>query len=132
MKEPEFLTLAEVVDLHRRLIDEYGGPPGIRDLGLLEGALAIPQATLGGQYLHGSVLDMAAACLYHLCRDHPFVDGNKRTALAATLVFLSLNGIDTEGIDEETLYILTTRAASGEATKSMISEELARLHAARK
>jgi len=132
MKEPEFLTLAEVVDLHRRLIDEYGGAPGIRDLGLLEAALAIPQATFGGQYLHGSVFEMAAAYLYHLCRDHPFVDGNKRASLAATLVFLSLNGIETEGFDEETLYILTTRAASGEATKSMISEELARLHAARK
>lgn len=131
MKEPVFLTLAEVVDLHRRLIDEYGGAPGIRDLGLLEAALAVPQATFGGQYLHGSVFEMAAAYLYHLCRDHPFVDGNKRVSLAATLVFLSLNGTETEGI-EEALYVLTTRAASGEATKPMISEELARLHLTRK
>jgi len=128
VREPEFLTLAEAVDLHRRLIDEYGGAPGIRDVGLLEAALAIPQATFDGQYLHGSIFEMAAAYLYHICQNHPFIDGNKRVALAATLLFLSLNDVETEGI-EEALYVITTRAASGDATKPTIAEALMKLHA---
>jgi death-on-curing protein len=88
-----FLTLAEVVAIHSDQIHRYGGQAGVRDLGLLQSALAQPEASFAGQWLHGDHYQMAAAYAYHLCQNHPFIDGNKRTALAAALVFLELNGI---------------------------------------
>ncbi|HYQ81440.1 MAG TPA: Fic family protein, partial [Anaeromyxobacteraceae bacterium] len=76
-RKPAFLTLDEVLALHADQIGRYGGSPGLRDLGLLESALAAPRATFGGEHLHGSLPEMAAAYLFHLVRNHPFVDGNK-------------------------------------------------------
>ena len=93
MAEPLFLTLAEVIEIHADQIHRYGGQAGLRDLALLESALAQPEASFAGEWLHGDHYAMAAAHAYHLCLNHPFVDGNKRTALAAALVFLELNGI---------------------------------------
>ena len=95
-----FLTLAEAVEIHFDQIKRYGGQCGIRDMGLLESSLAMPEAAFGGEFLHRSIFEMAAAYAFHICRNHPFVDGNKRTALACTLVFLELNGLslpDPEG-----------------------------------
>lgn len=89
---PAFLSLAEVLEIHRDQIERYGGSPGIRDLGLLRSALAVPAATFGGAFLHAGIPDMAAAYLFHIVKDHPFVDGNKRTGAVAALVFLALNG----------------------------------------
>lgn len=86
-----FLTLDEVLALQADQIERYGGRPGIRDLGLLQSALGTPRATFGGRFLHGSLHEMAAAYLFHLVRDHPFIDGNKRVGLAALLAFLGLN-----------------------------------------
>ncbi len=86
-----FLTLDEVLALHADQIERYGGRPGIRDVGLLQSALGTPRATFEGRFLHGSLHEMAAAYLFHLIRDHPFVDGNKRVGLAALLAFLGLN-----------------------------------------
>ena len=93
MADPLFLTLAEVIEIHADQIHRYGGQGGLRDLGLLESALAQPEASFGGVWLHGNLYEMAAAYAYHLCQNHPFIDGNKRTALATALVFLELNGI---------------------------------------
>lgn len=93
MKEPVFLTLAEVLEIHKGQIERYGGTHGVRDLGLVESAIAVPQASFGGEYLHASLFDMAAAYAYHLSENQPFVDGNKRTGLGAALVFLELNGV---------------------------------------
>ena len=93
MSEPLFLTLAEAVDIHADQIRRYGGQSGIRDLGLLESALAQPEASFGGEWLHGDLYAMAAAYAYHVCQNHPFFDGNKRAALASALVFLELNGM---------------------------------------
>ena len=76
---PIFLSLAEVLEIHRDQIERYGGDPGIRDLDLLQSALAIPAAGFGGQYLHNDLYEMAAAYLFHITQNHPFVDGNKRT-----------------------------------------------------
>ena len=76
---PDFLTLDEVLEIHRDQIERYGGAAGIRDLGLLQSALAQPSATFGGQYLHADLHEMAAAYLYHLVQNHPFLDGNKST-----------------------------------------------------
>ncbi len=82
MPEPCFLTLAEVIEIHVDQIKRYGGRQGIRDFGLLESALAQPEASFGGEWLHRDVYEMAAAYAYHICQNHPFIDGNKRTALA--------------------------------------------------
>jgi death-on-curing protein len=88
-----FLTLAEVIEIHADQIHRYGGQAGVRDIGLLESALAQPEASFAGAWLHKDHYEMAAAYAYHLCQNHPFIDGNKRTALAAALVFLELNDI---------------------------------------
>lgn len=93
MPEPTFLTLAEVVEIHADQIARYGGQDGVRDFGLLESALAQPEASFGGAWLHPSLYDMAAAYAYHLCQNHPFIDGNKRAALACALVFMELNNV---------------------------------------
>ncbi len=87
-----FLTLEEVLAIHREQIDLYGGRGGVRDLGLLQSALAAPQAGTISGYLHGDLSDMASAYVYHIVRNHPFVDGNKRTGALAAVVFLALNG----------------------------------------
>ena len=93
MKEPQFLTLAEVIDIHADQIKRYGGESGTRDIRLLESAIAQPEASFGGEWLHVDLYEMASAYAFHLCQNHAFVDGNKRVALASALVFLELNSI---------------------------------------
>ena len=92
MNEPEFLALDEVLGIHADQIRRYGGTVGLRDLGLLRSALAMPQTTFDDEFIHGTLFEMAAAYLFHLARNHPFLDGNKRTPLMCALVFLGLNG----------------------------------------
>ena len=92
-KEPLFLTLAEVLDFHEYQIGRFGGEVGIRDVGLLESAIAQPHASYGGAWLHKDIFAMAAAYAFHLCKNHPFLDGNKRTAMVSALVFLEINGV---------------------------------------
>ena len=91
--EPIFLGLADVVTIHADQIERYGGSPGIRDLGLLQSALTMPRASFGREWLHRDLYEMAAAYAFHISQDHPFKDGNKRTALASALVFLEINDI---------------------------------------
>jgi death-on-curing protein len=86
------LTAEAVKAIHEEVLAAHGGSPGLRDSALLESAVAAPQATEGGEALLKDVVEIAAAYLYYLCSNHPFVDGNKRTALAACLVFLEANG----------------------------------------
>ena len=93
MRDPLFVTLAEVIHIHTDQIERYGGQDGVRDFGLLESALAQPEASFAGEWLHKDVFEMAAAYAYHVCQNHPFIDGNKRTALACALVFLECNGL---------------------------------------
>ncbi len=98
--DPDFLSVEEVLFLHEEQLARYGGSGGVRDLGLLESAVATPQATFDGQLVHGDLFAMAAAYAFHIAQNQPFVDGNKRTGLAAALVFLELNGVtlaDPEG-----------------------------------
>jgi len=89
-----FLTVALVRELHAEAIGQFGGSHGLRDEALLESAVAAPQATFGGESVYASLEEMAAAYLFYLCRNHPFVDGNKRVALGACVVFLRLNGLE--------------------------------------
>jgi death-on-curing protein len=86
------LTAEAVKAIHDEVLAAHGGAPGLRDVALLESAVAAPQATYGGEALLKDVVEIAAAYLFYLSSNHPFVDGNKRTALAACLVFLEANG----------------------------------------
>jgi death-on-curing protein len=90
--EPEFLDLAEVLLIHREQLLRFGGGDGLRDQGLLESAIAMPKATFGGQFVHESLFAMAAAYAFHIAENQPFLDGNKRTAILAAVVFLEING----------------------------------------
>jgi death-on-curing protein len=125
METPAFLTLHEALEIHANQIELYGGSPGIRDQGLLEAALAQPEAMFDGNFLHPDIFEMAAAYLYHLVQNHPFVDGNKRVGTAATAVFLSINGIELneklDAVDPETqetqLQRVVLRVASGTLRK---------------
>lgn len=126
--EPLFLTLAEVIDIHNDQLKRYGGEPGARDLGLLESAISVPQSGFGGQLLHSSLFDMAAAYAYHISENQPFVDGNKRTALAAALIFLEMNNVsikDTKDRLYDAMMKLATRKLS-KKTLAAILEELAK------
>ena len=120
MIDPLFLTLDEILGIHADQIRRYGGRPGLRDLGLLQSAVAMPETTFEGEFLHGTVFEMAAAYLFHLARNHPFVDGNKRTALMSALVFLGLNG---QRLDAElgALYELVDGVAAGGVDKAEVS-----------
>jgi death on curing protein len=122
-RKPVFLTLDEVLALHADQIERYRGSPGVRDLGLLESALATPRASFGGEYLHGSLPEMAAAYLFHLVRNHPFMDGNKRAGLAVALAFLGLNGLWLEA-DPDELAALVVSVAEGKTTKAELAEFL--------
>jgi death-on-curing protein len=117
--ERAFLTVDHVLAIHRRVVGEFGGSGELRDRGLLESAVAMPAARFGGQYLHDGVPAMAAAYVFHLCRSHPFVDGNKRTALVAAEVFLMLNGMRLHAADEA-VEELTRRTADGTAGKAEV------------
>ena len=86
-------TLEAVKAIHAEVLAAHGGAAGLRDAALLESAVAAPQATMAGKPVFSSPVEIAAAYLFYLCRNHPFVDGNKRTALATCLVFLSENGL---------------------------------------
>lgn len=88
------LTVAIVREIHAEAIARFGGSDGVREMALLESAVAAPQASCGGQSVYADVAEIAAASLFYLCRNHPFIDGNKRAALGACLVFLRLNGIE--------------------------------------
>jgi death-on-curing protein len=115
-----FLTLAQVLELHELQLGLFGGSSGTRDLGLLESALGNVQATFGGEYLHQSIYEMGAAYLYGICRNHPFIDGNKRTAAAAALTFLDYNRIEIEATEDE-LYDLVIGVAEGRVTKDDVA-----------
>src|SRR5271169_7167801 len=89
--EPVCLSLDEVLEIQEQQIERYGGSPGLRDVAGLESAVATPQATFGGEFLHASIPAMAAAYLFHLCQNHAFIDGNKRVGANAAITFLLLN-----------------------------------------
>jgi len=120
---PTFLTLDDLLDSHAEQIANYGGTHGIRDIGLLESARAQPEARFGGQYLHVELFEMAAAYLYHIVQNHPFIDGNKRVGLEAALVFLEINDLSLDATDDE-LIDLTLRTAQSLVSKTEIADYL--------
>lgn len=117
MAGPLFLSLEKVLELQQRSIELYGGLPGIRDKGLLESALAMPQTGFGGEYAHSTLFEMAAAYLFHLTKNHPFLDGNKRVGFAAAVTFLHMNGYRFEAKDREA-EMMVLQVASGKLDKA--------------
>ena len=122
---PIFLSLQEILRIHRDQIARYGGHPGIRDLGLLQSALGMPGARFEGHYLHTDLFEMAAAYLFHIVRNHPFVDGNKRVGAVAAVVFLALNGVEVDAGERE-FEAMVRAVAEGEADKKLVAEFLRR------
>ena len=88
------LTVNIVKEIHEAVLAEFGGSGGIRDEGLLHSAVAAPQATFGGESPFADLPEVAAAYLFYICRNHPFIDGNKRAAMTAAIVFLRLNDVE--------------------------------------
>jgi len=117
---PLFLTLDEVLSLHAEQIRLFGGSPGIRDVGLLESAIGSVEATFDDVFLHETVFAMAEAYLHGICRNHPFLDGNKRTAAAAALTFLEMNGIEVD-TEEDAFYDLVIGVAEGGVSKAAVA-----------
>ena len=119
--EPVFLGLADVLRVHTDQIERYGGRAGIRDPQLLQSAISMPMASWGGEWLHEDLYGMAAAYAFHLARDHPFVDGNKRTSLACALTFLKINGIAV--LDPESrLYGMMIDVVTGSLDKPRLAQ----------
>ena len=121
MEEVLFLTIEDVLAIHQKMIERYGGDPTIRDLGLIDSAVMMPQQSFGGEYLHPSIASMATAYLFHLCSNHGFGDGNKRTAVGAALVFLDVNGYEL-ALTVDELERITLDVASGGLDKDCLME----------
>ena len=120
MLQPWFLDIDHTMRLHRSLIETYGGSEGIREVGLLHSALAMPQSPFGGEFLHRDLFEMAAAYLYHIVQNHPFIDGDKRTGAAAAIIFLSMNDMELI-VEEETLVDLVLQVACGSVGKQEVA-----------
>jgi death-on-curing protein len=119
--DPLFLSLDEVLEIHDQQVDRYGGSQGLRDAAGLESAVATPQATFGGEFLHASIPSMAAAYLFHLCQNHAFVDGNKRVGANAAVTFLLMNDWE-PAFEPQELVDLVLSVASGVLSKPGLIE----------
>lgn len=118
-----FLSVQDVLAIHEDTLRREGGLPGLRDAGLLESAVLMPQQRFGREYLHPGLAEMAAAYHFHICRNHAFNDGNKRVAVLAALIFLRVNGL--ERLPEpDALEAVTLEVASGARGKEELTEWL--------
>jgi death-on-curing protein len=120
-----FLSLRNVLRIHEDTIAQEGGTHEIRDEGLLASAVDMPQSSFAGEYLHRDLAEMAAAYLYHICQNHPFLDGNKRTAAFSSLLFLAVNGISDDDLPSQADWEeITLTVAAGTKSKSDVAEYL--------
>jgi death-on-curing protein len=118
-----YLTLGEVLALHRRILAETGGRPGVRDLGAIASALSQPRTSVGGKDAYPTLIDKAAALGFSLIRNHGFIDGNKRIAHAAMEVFLVLNGRELRAsLDEQERFMVAL--AAGQVSREALAEWL--------
>src|SRR5262245_6313439 len=120
MGKIHFLSVQEVIHMHRVQIMKLGGIHGIRDFSLLESAIKMPQMGIDDQYFHADIPAQAAAYLYHLVKNHPFFDGNKRTGAITALVFLDSNNINFVCTNDE-IYIVTMQIAMSQITKDQLA-----------
>jgi death-on-curing protein len=119
--DPEFLELEDVFELHADSIARYGGDIGVRDRGLIESAVAVPRQSFGGEYLHKTLFEMAAAYAFHIAESQAFLDGNKRAGLAAATTFLAMNGYDLTERDER-LYTAMIAISARTLDKSGLAQ----------
>lgn len=117
---PEFLSLDQALAIHKNQLELYGGDSGLRDMGLLQSALAMPASGFGEEYFHKDLYEMAAAYLFHFVKNHPFVDGNKRVGFVASYVFLRLNGVMVTA-SEDAYEKITLETAQGKLDKPAIA-----------
>jgi death-on-curing protein len=123
---PEFLDVADVIELHASGVALWGGSEGIRDPGALASAIAQPQATFDGQYLHDDLFSMAAAYAFHIAEAQAFVDGNKRAGVLAAIVFLDMNGFRIPEHDD-VLYLAMIEISQRTMTKRQLADLLREL-----
>jgi death-on-curing protein len=123
MNQVNFLTLDNILDIHDRLIQTFGGSFGLRDQNLLESALYQPQVKISGQYMHGNLYFMAAVYAYHIIKNHPFIDGNKRTGIFSAITFLEFNDLSID-LGHQQLYQLAIDIAESKLSKKEIAELL--------
>jgi death-on-curing protein len=123
-----FLGVETVLRLHEIAIADQGGDPSLRDAGLLDSALAMPQQQFGGQYLHNSIPAMAAAYAFHIAKNHPFVDGNKRAALASLIAFLTLNGWRFDASEDDAEQTILALAAGQIEKQSLTAWVMSNCH----
>lgn len=121
----KFLGIFQILELHRQLLDEFGGISGVRDFGALESALAQPEMTFDGKDLYPTLLDKASALAYSLCVNHPFLDGNKRVAHGAMEIFLVFNGFEIKATTDEQEKLFLD-LASGKLTREDLAGWLQR------
>ena len=132
-REWKHLTVAAVREIHARVLEAHGGSDGLRDLALLESAVAAPQATWGGEPFMTDPHEIAAAYLFYICRNHPFVDGNKRAALASCLVFLEQNDLwKVEKLPVDDWESLTLDVAASRLDRDQTTARLKALMSARR
>ncbi|MFN8578272.1 MAG: type II toxin-antitoxin system death-on-curing family toxin [Candidatus Sericytochromatia bacterium] len=125
MSEIKFLSKDSVLTIHKKMIDVFGGSYGIRDEGLLDSALEMPRAGFGDEYFHKTIFDKASAYLFHLVKNHPFIDGNKRIGFACMDTFLRINGYKLDKNNKKEIYSFVLEIASGNSlTKEQISDFL--------
>jgi len=125
VSELKFPTVEAVLAIHAEVLAAHGGAPGLTSRELLESAVAAPQATMLGEPFIAEPIEIAASLLYYLCRNHPFVDGNKRVALATCLVFLSANDLLAEdALDPDPWEALTSAVAAGSLDRSQTTAQL--------
>jgi len=127
MTTTRFLAIQEIIQIHRVQIIAFGGMHGIRDLTLLESAIYMPQAQFEGQMLHKNIFEQAAAYMYHITKNHPFFDGNKRTGAITSLVFLSSNGFEPI-LSNEDLFLISMQVAKSEISKEELSNFFKKMH----
>jgi death-on-curing protein len=125
------LSVETVREIHSEAIKQFGGLDGIRDDNLLVSAVMTPQSSFGGKSPYADVVEIAAAYLFYICRNHPFLDGYKRTAMMAAIVFLRLNGVETAP-DSTTWEKLMLEVAAGRTDRDATTQRLRRLVKRRK
>lgn len=123
--EPVFFSLADIIHIHENQIEFFGGEHGIRDFKLLHSALGIVKSTFDREFLHRSIFEMASAYCFHICMNHPFVDGNKRVALMSALIFLDLNGYEIH--NEKGVYDKIMHLICGKVSKQDFADFLEEL-----
>lgn len=123
MHNPKFIEKQDVLSIHRKQINLYGGSMGIRDEGLLDSAIYQPQATFGGELLHPTIVEQAAAYLFHINKNHAFVDGNKRTAFDVMVTFLNINDYELNMTPKQA-YELTIQVAENRVSKEELIDIL--------